>query len=178
MAAIGTLNTTHHHMPITPFHFGPGAALHALAPEKVSFLAFCSANVLMDVEPLYFMVTRHPPLHRFFHTWLGATLAAMAVFALFTFALWLSRRWRLPNPLAWQQLGPVQLAVGALCGAYSHIVFDSVMHHDMRPMWPFNNANPLLELVSLPALHWFCLLSAVLGLALLALREVRAAPPG
>ena len=43
-------------MPITPFHFGPGAALHALAPKHVSFLAFAAANVIIDVEPLYFML--------------------------------------------------------------------------------------------------------------------------
>ena len=37
-------------MPITPFHFGPGAALHVLAPRHVSFLAFCAANVVIDVK--------------------------------------------------------------------------------------------------------------------------------
>lgn len=53
-------------MPFTPFHFGPGAAIHALAPRKVSFIAFVAANVLMDVEPLYYMLTRQDHLHRFF----------------------------------------------------------------------------------------------------------------
>jgi hypothetical protein len=43
-------------MPITPFHFGPGTAIHAIAPKHVSFLTFCSANVLIDIEPLYYMV--------------------------------------------------------------------------------------------------------------------------
>lgn len=56
-------------MPITPFHFGPGAAIHALAPKQVSFLAFCVSNILIDIEPLYFMLTDQYPLHRFFsHT--------------------------------------------------------------------------------------------------------------
>ena len=54
-------------MPITPFHFGPGGVIHALAPKQVSFIAFCAANVLIDVEPLYFMLTHQYPLHRFFH---------------------------------------------------------------------------------------------------------------
>ena len=43
-------------MPITPFHFGPGAALHAISPRHVSFLAFCAANVLTDLESLYFLL--------------------------------------------------------------------------------------------------------------------------
>lgn len=42
-------------MPVTPFHFGPGALLHATAPRHVSFLAFCGANVLIDLEPLYYL---------------------------------------------------------------------------------------------------------------------------
>ena len=44
-------------MPFTPFHFGPGAALHALAPRHVSFMAFCGTNVLIDVESLVNLVT-------------------------------------------------------------------------------------------------------------------------
>jgi membrane-bound metal-dependent hydrolase YbcI (DUF457 family) len=38
-------------MPFTPFHFGAGALVHSVAPMHVSFLAFCGANVLVDVEP-------------------------------------------------------------------------------------------------------------------------------
>jgi hypothetical protein len=64
-------------MPITPFHFGPGAAVHAAAPRHVSFLSFCAANILMDVEPLYYRLTGQYPLHRFFHIYIGATLVAV-----------------------------------------------------------------------------------------------------
>jgi hypothetical protein len=62
-------------MPITPFHFGPGALLHAMAPRHVSFIAFCAANVLIDVESLYNLVNQRHPVHAFFHTYAGATLA-------------------------------------------------------------------------------------------------------
>ena len=55
-------------MPFTPFHFGLGATLHAAAPRRVSFLAFCGANVLTDIEPLYFMLAHQWPLHRTAHT--------------------------------------------------------------------------------------------------------------
>jgi hypothetical protein len=53
-------------MPFTPFHFGPGALVHSAAPKHISFLAFCDANVLVDVEPLYYMLTGGYPIHRFF----------------------------------------------------------------------------------------------------------------
>ena len=92
-------------MPITPFHFGPGAAIHALAPKHVSFLAFCASNVLIDVEPLYFLLTDQYPVHRFFHTYIGASLVAAATVLLFASCRWLASRLSLPNLFKWQELG-------------------------------------------------------------------------
>jgi len=99
-------------VPVTPFHFGPGAALHAAAPRHVSFLAFCAANVLMDVEPLYYMLSGQFPLHRFFHTYVGATLIAIATIGSFP----LARFMRVPDVLEWRQLRPTQVAIGAALG--------------------------------------------------------------
>lgn len=84
-------------MPITPFHFGPGAAIHALAPRQVSFLAFCASNVLIDVEPLYFMLIHQYPVHRFFHTLIGASLIVILTVALFMGARAFAQRFWLPN---------------------------------------------------------------------------------
>jgi membrane-bound metal-dependent hydrolase YbcI (DUF457 family) len=156
-------------VPITPFHFGPGAAIHAIAPKRVSFLAFCAANVLIDVEPLYFMLTRQYPLHRVFHTYVGATAVAVATVALFLVARLVVL---LPNVFGWRSLTPSQLGAGAAIGVYSHVALDSLMHRDIRPFWPFSEANPLLHAVSLSSLHWFCLLAGVAGLCVLGLRRL------
>lgn len=161
-------------MPITPFHFGPGAVLHALAPRHVSFLSFCTANVLMDVEPLVYMLTRNPPLHRFLHTYIGASLIILAVLVLFATARWFAKRFWLPNFFDWQSLRALPVLLGAAAGSYSHIVFDSVMHSDIRPFAPFSDANPLLGFVSLQSLHWFCLLAGVAAVLILAVRRLRA----
>src|SRR6476659_8577458 len=91
-------------MPFTPFHFGPGGAIHVLAPKRVSFIAFCVSNVLTDVEPLYFILTRQYPLHRFFHTYVGATVMAGLTVLLFVAAKQVARPLRLPNVLKWQDL--------------------------------------------------------------------------
>ena len=156
-------------MPFTPFHFGPGALLHCAAPKHVSFLAFCGANVLVDVEPLYFMLTHQDPIHRFFHTYVGATVAALIVVALFTlirrFAMPLLRIFRLEN------LGVRAVGLGAFAGTYSHVVLDSLMHADMRPFAPFSDANPVLSAISLSALHGFCLFAGVVGIAAVAARR-------
>jgi len=103
-------------MPVTPFHFGPGAAIHALAPRHVSFLAFCGANVLIDVEPLYFMLTAQPPMHRMLHTYLGATIPVLATLGLFLVARTSAPRLGLPDWFGWSALTMRQVALGAAFG--------------------------------------------------------------
>lgn len=159
-------------MPITPFHFGPGAALHAIAPRQVSFVAFYAANVLIDTEPLYYMLTHQDRLHRFFHTYVGATLVAVAALTLFVACRWFARKFWLPNPSQWQALSLSAVAMGAAAGTYSHIVLDSIMHTDITPFAPFSDANPLFRVIPLQALHWFCLGSGVLALLILGVRYV------
>ena len=149
-------------MPFTPFHFGPGALVHSAAPKHISFLAFCGANVLVDVEPLYFMLTHQWPIHRFFHTYVGATVAAAIVVGVFTLVRKLT-----------PQLSIRAVAVGAILGTYSHVVLDSLMHADLHPFAPFSDRNPLLGAVFLNTLHGFCLLAGVVGTLMVGVRYWR-----
>jgi membrane-bound metal-dependent hydrolase YbcI (DUF457 family) len=158
-------------MPFTPFHFGAGALVHSAAPKYVSFLAFCGANVLVDVEPLYFMITHQYPIHRFFHTYVGATIAAAVVVAVFTLAHRMAPR--LLDALGLSKLSARAVALGALTGTYSHVLLDSVMHADMKPFAPFNDANPLLGAVFLNTLHGFCVLAGIVGGVVIVVRRLR-----
>lgn len=155
-------------MPVTPFHVGPGAALHAIAPRQLSFLAFCAANVLIDLEPLYYMLTGQYPLHRWLHTYLGATLITMLTLGLFVSARKLSARFGIA--CGWLQLPPGPLWAGAAAGAYTHIVLDSVMHADIQPLAPFSHANALFQMIPVTTLHVWCMCAAVAGILVMALR--------
>lgn len=159
-------------MPFTPFHFGPGALIHAAAPRHISFVAFCGANVLIDTEPLYFMLRGQEPLHRFFHTYLGATLVMGATVALFLLALWLAVRVKMPDLFGWQGLTRLQVLGGAVAGSYSHIALDSIMHADIRPLWPFSQANALYGLISIDALQTLCLACAAPVMVFLVARQL------
>ena len=163
-------------MPVTPFHFGPGLLLHAIAPRRVSFMAFCAANVAIDVESLVNLVRGIDPVHAFFHSVVGATLAGVATAAAMLGAWVLGRRLRLPNLFGWLDLTPAAIAAGSLLGAWSHVVLDAIMHPDLRPFAPFDPANPLLHAVSLGLLHGGCVAAAGLGMLLLALRRLRDRP--
>jgi membrane-bound metal-dependent hydrolase YbcI (DUF457 family) len=160
-------------MPITPFHFGPGAVIHALAPRQVSFLVFCASNVLIDVEPLYFMLTHQYPVHRFFHTLIGASLIVILTVALFIGALAFAQRFWLPNLFKWRELDVFAVTIGSILGSYSHIVLDSFMHSDITPLAPFSDANPLLRLASLDTLHWGCVAAGISGVVILFIRQPR-----
>lgn len=162
-------------MPITPFHFGLGAALHGTSPKNVSFLSFCAANILIDVESLYNLIQRHHPVHAFFHTYVGASFVAVGILFLFFGMRRFASRFWLPNFLSWRTLNAKQVAIGATFGAYSHIVLDSIMHADIRPFAPFSQANHLLGVLSLTTLHIFCLICAVFGLVLFCLHRLSTA---
>jgi membrane-bound metal-dependent hydrolase YbcI (DUF457 family) len=130
----------------------------AVASRKsVSFLSFCAANVLIDVESLYNMVTHKPRIHTFLHTYLGSSLAAALLVVLFIPA----RRAALALPgwtiLAWRKTPLRAIAFGAVLGAWSHVLLDSVMHADITPWAPFSAENALYRVVSLRALHIGCL---------------------
>jgi len=158
-------------MPVTPFHFGPGAALHALAPRHLSFIAFCIANVVIDLESLHNLRNDNYPVHAFFHTYIGASLVVVATLLLFLVARKLGRF--LPNTFGWQQLTISRVLVGAAAGAYSHIVLDSIMHGDMAPLSPFSQRNALLAIVSLETLHWLCAISGLLAVTVIGWRIIK-----
>ena len=159
-------------MPFTPLHFGPGGAIHALAPHHISFTAFVVANVIVDTEPFYYILTKQEPLHRFLHTYVGATLVTVATILLFILARKIAPLTKLPNVFHWQELTLRQAAIGAGAGCYSHILLDSVMHADIRPLAPFSQTNALYLLVSIDQLNSYCLWAGVASVVVLAGRRL------
>jgi hypothetical protein len=166
-------------MPFTPFHFGPGAALKAAAPSSFSFTIFCCSQVGMDLEPGYYILTNQYPVHRFFHTFSGATVVAAACAIvckpLCQWALGIARE--LFGDTFGKLLGKSPVIswrtafITAFIGTFSHVLLDSIMHSDMRPFAPFTDSYPFLLLISSGALHLLCLFLGVAGVLVFAFRE-------
>jgi len=55
-------------VPITPFHFGPGALIKAAAPKHFSWTIFALANVVIDLEPIGLFLLIGDPAHPLLHT--------------------------------------------------------------------------------------------------------------
>jgi hypothetical protein len=168
-------------MPFTPFHFGPGAAVKAVIPQHFSFTVFCFAQISMDCEVAYYMVLGSYPWHRFFHTYVGATF--VAVFSVvvgrpvcqFALRIWSGRR-----GAPFQCFFPSSPTIswgsaisGAFIGAYSHVLLDSIMHPDIRPLMPFSEANVLYDTVGLTALHVGCVIPGLFAAIYLASKYKR-----
>ena len=170
-------------MPFTPFHFGPGLALKGVAAPLFSWSAFVAAQVLIDCETLYYLVRQEYPVHRFFHSFLGATAAGLVVAVLGLAIVRVSAVAfpRLIAPLAGPasrargEVSSLGLLVGGLAGGLSHPFLDGIMHPDVRPFMPWSDHNPFLGLVGVAQLHLACIAAALFGAVCVTLWRVRPA---
>jgi membrane-bound metal-dependent hydrolase YbcI (DUF457 family) len=151
-------------VPFTPFHFGPGGLVATATRSSVSFLSFCASNVLIDVESLYNMVTHQPRVHTFLHTYVGSTLAAGVVVLAFLPARRIASKLPEWSILSWQRLPVRAVAAGALLGAWSHVLLDSIMHGDITPWAPFSNTNGLYHVIPIGLLHNGCVAAGIVAL--------------
>ena len=167
-------------MPFTPFHIGAGASLKAIAPKYFSWSIFTLTNILIDCEPLYYLFNEGMLSHKFFHSIIGASIVAVICATLgkplseYGLKLWNNslepedKRWlgsgiKISHLSAW---------TGAVIGAYSHLILDSIMHLDIKPLAPFTEENQLLGILGVMELHVLCLLLFGAGAIIYWLREL------
>jgi hypothetical protein len=162
-------------MPATPFHFGPGLLIKAVAPRQFSMAAYSVAQVVIDIESGYHLLHNDYPVHRQAHTFfLGGLIGLVCGLVVSRVGTWLLRpRDAIPEALAAEYRMPIAALSGVFGGAF-HSVLDGIMHEDMRPFRPFTDANPLYGLVSVRALYLFCIVTGLVGAALLLAWERRA----
>lgn len=114
-------------MPLTPLHLAAGLPFR----NHISLKAFILVNILIDLEPgfimLFGMDSLGYNLHQGVHTFGGTTLMAGITILC-------------GNPFR-KTLRP--WAYGAFLGAYSHLLLDALVHHDVTPFGPFLGGNPL-----------------------------------
>jgi hypothetical protein len=150
-------------MPFTPFHMGPGLVVKALLQGSFSLMVFGWAQIIMDIQPLIVLITGEGYLHGFSHTYIGATL--LAVFSALSGKylaevglIILGRDQQRQIKISWWVA-----FLSAFIGTFSHVFLDSIMHADLEPFYPFSKSNAFLNLISVSALHKFCIYSGVMG---------------
>ena len=151
-------------MPFTPLHMGPGLLIKALLQGSFSLMVFGWSQIIMDLQPLFVMITGEGQLHGFSHTFIGATLIAVVSALtgkyLSEFGLVVLKIARKENPIkiVWW----IAFA-SAFIGTYSHVVLDGIMHADVEPFYPFTASNSFLGILSISALNKLCLYTGLGG---------------
>lgn len=159
-------------MPFTPIHMGPGILIKGILQGSFSLMVFGWAQIVMDIQPLFVMISGEGHLHGFSHTYLGATL--LAIFSALTgkylseLGLWiLNIRQSVNIPIAWWVV-----FLSSFIGTYSHVFLDSIMHTDVQPFYPMNLENPFLDVISIQDLHKYCMYSGLVGAVIFYLVQV------
>jgi hypothetical protein len=153
-------------VPLPPYHLGPGLAFKAIGGRHFSLISFTLSQVLIDLEPLYWLLMHQPPWHRFWHTLIGASLVGIATLMLARPARWLVARtiaWVDPDERIDERVCWHAAFMGAMLGVYSHIALDSVMHDDVHPLLPLNSTSPLFQIITVDRLETLCLICATFG---------------
>jgi len=166
-------------MPFTPLHLGPALFFGMVLLRYIDLPTFLVANVIVDVEPLVILTlglhrtdSLGLPLHGLLHTFLGGTFVALLL------ALVMIRMRGYLEPLMKlvgleQVSSPRSVYAAALSGVYMHILLDSLLYVDIRPFYP-SSYNPFLGgMAAAFGVWWFCIVTGLIGVALLVLRLTR-----
>jgi hypothetical protein len=168
-------------MPVTPFHLIAIIPIKAIAPKHFSWIVFALTNIIIDLEPITLYLITLEPRHLFFHTIIGATLIAIlcAIFGKrwceIAIGIWNEDSNGQPQT-KWltseEKISKISAWSGALIGAWSHLLLDSFMHADIKPLSPFTDENFLFGLISIGWLHLICTALAVLGALIFLFRKI------
>ena len=151
-------------MPFTPFHMGPGIMVKGILQGGFSLMVFGWSQMVMDIQPLFVLITGEGHLHGFSHTFVGATL--LAVFSALSGKYLSESGLKILGISKEPDLITIKwpvVCLSAFVGTYSHLVLDAVMHSDLRPYYPLSQKNELLGIISATQLHLFCVTTGLLG---------------
>jgi membrane-bound metal-dependent hydrolase YbcI (DUF457 family) len=122
------------------------------------------ANVIVDVEPLLVLVLGlNYPLHGYLHTFLFASLTGLALgYVMFSFDNFLHPIYKAMKLVEANQSLKSYMATGVL-GAIFHVLLDSPLYRDIKPLYPFTQNpfyNPNLSL----DVYSFCVWMGIIGI--------------
>ena len=143
---------------------GPGMLIKSLLHGSFSLMIFGWSQILMDLQPLFAMITNEDKLHGFSHTFFGASL--IAIIAVLTgkhlseFGLRITGYSNSNKPI---KIFWFVAFLSAFIGTYSHVVLDAIMHSDVEPYYPFSITNNFLSIFSVQLLHELCIYSGLIG---------------
>lgn len=144
-------------MPFTPFHLGPAFLLGQIFEKRINLISILLGSVIIDVRATYCLFAGCRPLHGPLHTFLMATIIVF----LLTWLIFTQRQWlqKITDRLQVDQTYSfMSIIAGSIIGTWGHVLFDSFLYTDIRPLWPLTG-NPFLDLAGQGAIYLVCMLS-------------------
>lgn len=152
-------------MPFTAFHLGPALLIGIVLFPFFDLAALLICSVIVDIEPFYVLLLAPGlPLHGFFHTFLGGSIAGIAV----AIILWIVRGLVQEILMIFKIEQKSSFAKHLYTSLFSvnfHIFLDSVFHADMQPFYPLI-VNPFYGLISQAIINQLCLICLIFGLTI------------
>ncbi|MBI1973336.1 DUF4184 family protein [Candidatus Micrarchaeota archaeon] len=129
-------------MPLTPFHLGYPLIAGLVARSWFSIPAAMMGSVILDLEPLFRILSGMETSHGQFHSFALAAVVGLVLGII----VWLLRK-RLDSATKLfgvkQKTTAKSAFTGALFGTFSHVTLDILMHSPesgFRAFWPFSDA--------------------------------------
>jgi hypothetical protein len=147
-------------MPFTPYHFGPAGFVGMFFLRWINLPAFILINVIIDVEPLVVILNniRKYPEHGFFHSFAGATVAAL-LFSLVYNAVKKPINCFMAMIGLKQNISLTSVVFGCILGAWAHVFFDSFLYRDIMPFFP-SYINPMYGKITPSDMRMWCVVAA------------------
>ena len=149
-------------MPLTPYHIGPGILIKSLLRTSFSLAIFGWTQILMDLQPLFSILTGIGDLHGISHTYLGAIV--IGIISAISGKFFINLASNYDNEIKKIKSTSKITYISAFIGSFSHIVLDSIMHLDMEPFYPFSQENNILHFITINQLHDICIYTGIIGL--------------
>ena len=152
---------------------GPGMVVKAGVLRFFSIVVFGLTQIALDIEVLCHLARDEYPLHTFWHTYLGATVVACIITIIGKpISQWIKSVWnriatnyRDADLTVSEETTWFASCTGAVLGAYSHIILDSLYHPDIQPLKPWFVHNPLRGIVSPTLVESVCVLLGIISVA-------------
>jgi membrane-bound metal-dependent hydrolase YbcI (DUF457 family) len=159
-------------MPFTPFHLGPGGLIGLSLFKYLDFVAFIIGSVIIDLEPfvvLFFRIYDYP-LHGFFHSLIGGSIAGiitgLLIYVARDFVRSLASFFKVEQDSSLRRT-----MLSSILGIYLHIFLDAPLYIDIMPFYPFTN-NPMYQVVSSWAIYEFSVICLILFISLYMIRII------
>jgi len=158
-------------MPFTPFHLGPSSWIGLILFKIFDFSTLLISSVVVDIEPfcvLFFNLDY--PLHGFFHSFLGGSIAAVLTAIILYYLKDRIKKIMATFKLV-QDSSFKKILWTSFFGVYFHLFLDAFLYKDMKPFYPFGE-NPFFGLFSSQQVYLFCSLSFLIGILFYLVRLV------